>query len=83
MTLYVKFCGGCNLSFDRGMLARQTATLLGAQLVYSQPDEADACLLISGCSRSCAKPTGNIPHISINRKTNPEEAAGMLAKKPD
>jgi len=83
MTLYVKFCGGCNPGFDRGALARETAILLGARLVYSQSDEADACLLISGCSRSCAKPTGNLPHISINRKTSPEEAAGMLVKRPD
>jgi len=52
--LAVKFCGGCNPSFDRGkviQILRQN--LAGVRWVLAE-EEADFLVLINGCLSSCA-----------------------------
>lgn len=57
MTLLVKYCGGCNPSFDRLALVRQISRHLATELpecelVY-QGSDIDVGLLICGCDACC------------------------------
>ncbi len=53
--LAVKFCGGCNPSFDRGAVAQILRRDL-PDVRWVPPDEkADLLLIINGCFGSCAE----------------------------
>jgi len=80
MLLYVKFCGGCNPTFDRGTLVKHIASLLDAQIVNSYPEQADFGLLVSGCSRHCAKILGDVPHILIDHKVDAEKIVEEISQ---
>ena len=57
----VRFCGGCNPRYDRGMLyqeiSEECAGMSGADILfeYAREDEQyDIILVISGCHSRCA-----------------------------
>jgi len=80
MLLYVKFCGGCNPTFDRGTLVKNIASLLDARTVNSHPEQADMGLLVSGCSRHCAKIPENIPYVPIDHKVDAEKIVEEISQ---
>ena len=61
--LYVKYCGGCNPTYDRVALAGKTGCLLGAQLVYSAPASAQYRLVVCGCLRACVHLPAGLSHV--------------------
>ncbi len=53
----VRFCGGCNPSYDRGKAYEHMKNELDGEveLLIAQEDESyDALLVIGGCSNCCA-----------------------------
>lgn len=53
--LAIKFCGGCNPSYERGEISRIIRErLLNVRLV-SADEEADLLIIINGCNSSCAQ----------------------------
>ena len=68
MKIHVKYCGGCNPKFDRTKFVNQLKTILNAEVVYTDRDKADICLLISGCERNCLKEQAGKGVISINHQ---------------
>jgi len=52
--LAIKFCGGCNPSIERGLVARLILEDLAERVRWVPPDEeADLLLLIGGCQTAC------------------------------
>ena len=55
MTILVKFCGGCNARFHRaGLVSYIESLLLEIKITYDVNEQADAAVIICGCSAACA-----------------------------
>ncbi len=53
--LAIKFCGGCNPEVERGTIAQMLRHFLGADVLWSSPEEeTDLLVVIEGCSTACA-----------------------------
>lgn len=66
----IKYCGGCNPTYDRVELVQQIKSRLEARFLFIRHDQQDldGLLLINGCHRSCAGKNLNrmgIPYWSI------------------
>jgi hypothetical protein len=61
----IKYCGGCNPSYERVEMIQQVQSLLKDQFtfsIYGQQD-LDVMLLVSGCPRACANKNSN--HLEL------------------
>lgn len=56
MKAAVKFCGGCNPSYDRVEAANKLRRLLGERVEFVAPDNpaVDGIIVITGCPTACA-----------------------------
>jgi len=56
MKAAVKFCGGCNPSYDRVEAAERVRHLLGEHVEFVAPDDpaVDGVIVITGCRTACA-----------------------------
>ena len=52
----VKYCGGCNPTYERVNMLQQVQSLFKDQLLFRRHDEPDIefIVLLSGCHRACA-----------------------------
>jgi hypothetical protein len=52
----VKYCGGCNPTYERVNMLQQVQSLFKGQLIFLRHDEPDieVIVLLSGCHRACA-----------------------------
>ncbi|MGI6002828.1 MAG: hypothetical protein ACOX74_04255 [Lachnospiraceae bacterium] len=56
MTVYYKFCGGCNPRYDREKAAERIRTQYPEiVLTNDSTAEADASVIICGCTAACAE----------------------------
>lgn len=54
MTIYVKYCGGCNPRFDRAaLLAQMESAVPKMEVTHNSQQRADAAVIICGCSAAC------------------------------
>ena len=53
----LKYCGGCNPSYDRVEYVRKIREVAGNRVEWVPLDEGDfsALLLVSGCDKQCAE----------------------------
>jgi hypothetical protein len=81
----IKFCGGCNPTFDRLQYWEQVKAETGDTVTWVSPDHPDreTVLLICGCHTSC--PVKNLPPEDGARlilvrdiQTAPEETARKI-----
>jgi len=56
MSIFVKYCGGCNPVYNRGVFVKALLTRANWQTT-SNPESADICLLVQGCARHCVQKT--------------------------
>ncbi len=61
--LAVKFCGGCNPSFDRAAVARMIRRDVPDVSWVLLDEEADLLIIINGCLGSCAE-RGEVQEIA-------------------
>lgn len=80
MKIYVKYCGGCNPKFDRTQFVAQIKAILDAEIVYADREEADICLLVSGCQRNCLKDQESKRTIPINHQDQVEAVVEKILK---
>ncbi|MBI4495875.1 MAG: hypothetical protein HY697_02970 [Deltaproteobacteria bacterium] len=59
MTLGLTFCGGCNPSIDRGLLAGLVLQGLPENIRPVPEGKADLLLIINGCQTGCADQRGD------------------------
>jgi len=66
MRVAIKFCGGCDPTFDRVEFANQVKRTAGEHFTWIglDQDSKDAVLVICGCQRAC--PIEEIQDISIS-----------------
>jgi len=52
----VKYCGGCNPTYERVEMIQRVQFRLGDQFLFQQQGEqgVDALIFINGCQRACA-----------------------------
>jgi hypothetical protein len=52
----VKYCGGCNPSYERVEMVQQLQSLLEKRFIFTDGERQDIDLLVfvNGCPRSCA-----------------------------
>lgn len=57
MILGIKYCGGCNPTYDRGAAVaelKQSLSDLDVSFVsYDEQKQYDGCILVLGCNRNC------------------------------
>ena len=53
----IKYCGGCNPSYERVEVVQRTQSLLKDRFIFSVDDvqDSDIMVLVSGCPRACAE----------------------------
>ena len=65
----INFCGGCNPRIDRGLIAKEVATILTAEgyLVSFNHTTADLIIYLSGCTANCAEPVepGEVLFVTV------------------
>ncbi|MCJ7748527.1 MAG: hypothetical protein MUP27_12390 [Desulfobacterales bacterium] len=61
----IKYCGGCNPSYERVEMIQQVQSLLKYRFTFSIHDQQDLdiMLLVSGCPRACANKNSNHPEV--------------------
>jgi hypothetical protein len=80
----VKYCGGCNPSYERVKMIYQVQSQLKNQFLFLRHDEPgiEAMIFVSGCPRACAcrdmNPKG-IPHCSVTGENDFENLMNWLA----
>lgn len=57
MILGIKYCGGCNPTYDRVACVTELKQYLSDRDIsfasYHENEQYDSCLLVRGCNRSC------------------------------
>jgi hypothetical protein len=71
----VKYCGGCNSSYERVEMIQQVQSQLKDRFLFLRYDEPDikVLILMNGCLRSCAAQDLNqtkVPLCSINEESD-------------
>jgi hypothetical protein len=66
----IKYCGGCNPSYERVKMIQQLESLLKDRFIFSRHNQQDfdILVLVNGCPRACADKTftlSGIPFRSI------------------
>jgi len=53
----IKYCGGCNPSYERVEVVQRAQSLLKDRFIFSVDDvqDSDIMVLVSGCPRACAE----------------------------
>jgi hypothetical protein len=61
----IKYCGGCNPSYERVEMVQQVQSLLKDRFIFSVNDlqDLDVMVLVSGCPRACANKKSNHPEV--------------------
>lgn len=76
MTIGVKFCGGCNLMYDRGKLFEKTKEAYPDHTFEMADDtkKYETLLVICGCERACADTSRYIfeREIRVSQDSVPE-----------
>jgi len=61
----IKYCGGCNPSYERVEMIQRVQSLLEDRFIFSVDDlqDLDVMVLVSGCPRACANKNSNHPEV--------------------
>ena len=59
----VKYCGGCNPSYERVEMVQEVQSLLKDRFIFSTYDQQDSdiMLFVCGCPRACANKNSSHP----------------------
>jgi len=79
----IKYCGGCNPTYERGELIRRAQVLVEDRFLFLGYEEQDLCALVfvEGCPRACAcvdLKQGSLPSRSITEETEFENLINWL-----
>jgi len=78
----LKYCGGCNPSYERVEMFQRIQSQFKGQLLFLRHDEPhiDVMVFLSGCHRACAAQDLNrpIPHYSVTGENNVEALLDWL-----
>lgn len=79
----IKYCGGCNPTYERAELVKKVQFLTGERFHFLHFDQKDfdGLLLIQGCERACAMENLNpkeIPHLSITKESELKKIINWL-----
>lgn len=86
----LKYCGGCNPSYDRVRQVERIQRAAGARIEWVRPDSAgvEAVLIVGGCDRQCVegieyeKAGLRVVRLQDGR-TAPETVVGRLLEERD
>jgi hypothetical protein len=78
----IKYCGGCNPSYERVEIAHRVQSKFNHQLHFVRHDQPDidVIILMSGCQRACAAQDLNrtVPHYSVTGQNDFEALMSWL-----
>jgi len=76
----VKYCGGCNPTYERVNMLRQVQSLFTGKLLFLRHDASDieVILLLSGCHRACASQDLNPTGISCYSVTGENDFKNLI-----
>ena len=85
-TAYIKFCGGCNPRYDRGLLAGELKQRFADRISFHAHDAnipRDIGIVIQGCEKDCVQ-IGNLAKaddvIVIRYESDFRDAVKMIEK---
>jgi hypothetical protein len=66
----IKYCGGCNPSYERVEMVRQVQSVFKDRFIFSIDDQQDSDIMVfvCGCPRACANRNSNdlkVPSRSV------------------
>ncbi|MGB9630196.1 MAG: hypothetical protein ACPL6D_16190, partial [Thermodesulfobacteriota bacterium] len=69
----IKYCGGCNPTYERVEMVEKLQFLLGDRFNFTSYDQQDldGLIFIQGCERACALESLNqreVPYLSVNKE---------------
>jgi hypothetical protein len=61
----IKYCGGCNPSYERVEMVQEVQSLLKNRFIFSIYDQQDSdiMLFVCGCPRACANKNSSHPEV--------------------
>lgn len=77
LVLGIKYCGSCNVKFDRTALVTRIRSVLGDRLdirYTSQGGSFDLILVLNACESACADLSGLTPRRGLFRVATAEDA---------
>jgi hypothetical protein len=79
----IKYCGGCNPSYERVEVVQQLQSLLKDRFIFSASDrqDSDIMVFVCGCPRACANKNLNnlkVPSRSIVGENDFKSLIGWL-----
>ncbi len=79
----IKYCGGCNPTYERVEMVEKIKFLVGGQFDFLPYDREglDGLLLVQGCERACVLESLNprkIPYLSVTKATEEREVVKWL-----
>lgn len=85
MKIGIKYCGGCNPTYDRVAAVKEMEERLRgkAELVSWHDESADGVVIVAGCATSCVddEPFAGRPLWRINRPEDMESVLKELEEK--
>jgi hypothetical protein len=65
-TIGIKYCGGCNPTYERVEMVQQVQSLLKDRFIFSIDDQQDSDIMVfvCGCPRACANKNSKYPEDS-------------------
>jgi hypothetical protein len=85
MKVALKFCGGCDPTYDRSELVRQVKEIAADSIQWLTLDDVayEAILLVCGCDKAC--PASEIVHASLlivtHHEPSPDHVVARLMEK--
>jgi hypothetical protein len=85
MKVALKFCGGCDPTYDRMDLVRQVKDIAADSIQWLTPGEVgcEAILLVCGCDKAC--PASEMVHASLlivtHHEPSPDRVVARLLEK--
>ena len=82
-TAYIKFCGGCNATYDRVAAAQYLKQALSNKIEFFTHEPGvrrDLGVLIMGCSRECVRPAELSECGRLFRITSMQDAADVVSE---
>jgi hypothetical protein len=76
----VKYCGGCNPSYERVEMIQQVQSILKDRFIFSIHDQQDLdiMVLVNGCPRACADKNSNHPGVPSRSIVGESDFNGLI-----
>lgn len=76
----VRYCGGCNPSYERVEMVQEVQSLLEDRFIFSTDDQQDSDIMVfvCGCPRACADKDSNLRQVPSRSAIGESEFKSLI-----